>query len=73
VKTDARMKNFRPILIVGIWSPSIIRRKCLIEKPARDAAVGMSRNIRLLDSLLVLISSKMIRPSTSHVEASLMP
>ena len=67
------MKNFRPILIEGIWSSSIILRKCLIEKPARDAAVGTSKNIRFLGSLLARISLDMIRPPTINVEARLVP
>ena len=33
-KSDPRIKNLRPIRMVGILSSSMMRRKCLIEKPA---------------------------------------
>ena len=44
-KSAPSMKNFRPIWTIRIRSSSMILRKCLTEKPAISAALGMSRNV----------------------------
>src|SRR4026207_814204 len=57
-KSAPRMKNLRPIWTIRICSSSMILRKCRTEKPARPAALGISRNILLVvpDSCKFILS-----------------
>src|SRR5437660_5355353 len=66
-KSAPSMKNFRPIWTIRMRSSSMILRKCRTENPASSAALGMSRNVRLVvDSSVDLISSSLSEGKYAH-------